>query len=87
VYAKDGWASYGDWLGTGRIADQLRQYRSFPDARDFARSLNLRSEKQWLQYCKSGKKPVDIPAYPNRTYFNKGWVGYPDWLGYSPQSV
>jgi hypothetical protein len=33
---------------------------------------------------KSGEKPVDIPANPNRTYFNKGWAGYPDWLGYLP---
>src|SRR6476469_10329163 len=25
IYANDGWAGWGDWLGTGRIASRLRQ--------------------------------------------------------------
>jgi len=82
TYGMAGWAGLGDWLGTGHVADQLREYRPFKKARAFARGLNLKSTAQWLEYCKSGKKPVDIPALPVRTYFNEGWAGYPDWLGY-----
>jgi len=67
VYKKD-WKGMGDWIGTGRIADQLKQYRSFKDTRKFIRSLGLKNQKEWIEYCKSGKKPVDIPAAPWKTY-------------------
>ena len=60
VYKNDGWVSFGDWVGTGRIADQYREFRPFKDAREFVRSLNLKSDTEWKQYCKSGKKPDDI---------------------------
>jgi ribosomal protein L30/L7E len=43
TYANEGWAGHGDWLGTGRIALRLRQYRSFDDARAFVRGLGLKS--------------------------------------------
>src|SRR5262249_24535514 len=81
TYADEGWAGMGDWLGTGRIADQLRQYRSFKESRAYVRSLNLKSGTEWKDYCKSGKKPDDIPAKPARTYAHDGWAGFADWLG------
>jgi hypothetical protein len=81
AYAEEGWAGIGDWLGTGTVAAQLRQYRHFEEARAFARGLGLKSEAEWRAYCKSGKKPDDIPAKPYRTYAKKGWVGVGDWLG------
>jgi superfamily II DNA or RNA helicase len=81
VYAKAGWAGYGDWLGTGTVAVWLRQYRSFKKARAFVRGLGLESFTEWLDYCASGKKPDDIPSSPRNTYGEAGWVGFPDWLG------
>ncbi len=71
----------GDWLGTGTVATQMRQYRSFKKARTFARSLGLKSQTEWIDFGKSGKLPPDIPAYPNQTYKDKGWAGMGDWLG------
>ena len=82
TYAKDGWTGWGDWLGTGRVANQFRQYRPFKKARVFVRGLGLKSVEEWTAYCKSGKKPEDIPAYPRQTYLNVGWAGHGDWLGY-----
>jgi predicted helicase len=35
TYSGEGWKSWGDWLGTGTIANQLKQYRSFAQARNF----------------------------------------------------
>ena len=67
-----GWM--GDWLGTGTVATRLRQYRSFKKARAFVRRLGLKSEAEWRDYCKSGKKPDDIPANPNRR-IREGWLG------------
>jgi hypothetical protein len=41
----------------------------------------LKSNVEWSHYCQSGKKPVDIPTNPHRTYLNAGWAGMGDWLG------
>jgi hypothetical protein len=79
-YKKD-FKGYGDWLGTGTVASQLIQYRSFQEARKFVRSLGLKNHKEWTEYCKSGDKPEDIPATPNKTYKNKGWKNNGDWIG------
>lgn len=43
VYKNSGWISAGDWLGTGRIADQLKSFRTYAQAREFARALKLKS--------------------------------------------
>jgi hypothetical protein len=80
------WCGYGDWLGTGNVSNRLRRFRSFDSAGDFARSLGLTSQTEWRVFCKGllpekGRKPTDIPQSPQRTYANKGWSGYGDWLG------
>jgi hypothetical protein len=81
VYKNKGWINWGDFLGTGRIADQKKQYRSFEDAKKFVHSLQLKNINAWKTYCKSGNKPNDIPAVPTQTYAKKGWINVPDWLG------
>ncbi len=81
TYANDGWAGMGDWLGTGRIASHLREYRPFKQARAWARSLNLKSQSDWQAFCEAGKLPPDVPSNPNNTYADDGWVGMGDWLG------
>ena len=94
VYSKD-WKGYGDWLrissvreykGKQRISS-VREYKgkqnsfiSFEQAREFARSLNLSGQKAWIEYCRFGQRPKDIPAVPNLTY-KEQWKGYGDWLG------
>ena len=32
-------------------------------------------------WSKSGQRPSDIPAHPDRTYRDDGWISWPDWLG------
>jgi len=86
TYADSGWAGIGDWLGTGNVADQLRIYRPFENARAFAHSLNLKSRAEWDTFCKGGliqlgRLPEDIPSKPNATYADKGWAGMGDWIG------
>ena len=58
----------------------MKKYRSFKEARKFVRSLKLKSGT-WWEYTKSGKKPDDIPPYPDKVYKNKGWISRGDWLG------
>ncbi|MDA9982621.1 DEAD/DEAH box helicase family protein, partial [Gammaproteobacteria bacterium] len=81
AYQKLGWISWGDWLGTGYIADQHKIYMPFPEARRYVRSLKLQSGKEWRQFAQSDACPKDIPYKPERTYLEKGWSGMGDWLG------
>ncbi|MGB7956484.1 MAG: integrase repeat-containing protein [Candidatus Nitrosopolaris sp.] len=55
-------------------------YRPFVEARKFARTLGLKTRDEWNEYCTSGKKPDDIPSYPEFKYKND-WKGVGDWLG------
>ncbi|HEY6862203.1 MAG TPA: hypothetical protein VI358_20765 [Pseudolabrys sp.] len=86
VYANDGWAGWSDWLEAGTVASYLSQYRyrSFKKARALARELGLVSSSEWRAYCKSAKKPDDIPANPKDSYAGAGWAGWGDWLGHEP---
>ena len=58
-----------------------KKYRSFEDARKFVQSLELKNEKEWREYCKSGNKPDDIPSAPGYNYKNIGWISSGDFLG------
>ena len=74
------WRGFGDWLGTGAVAPKDRQYRSFQAARAFVRSKGLTNQAEWRAFCRSGDKPDDIPAAPQKVY-KAEWRGFGDWLG------
>lgn len=62
------------------------KYACFVDAHDFARSLQLRSRKEWRAWAKGemGEKPQrpnHVPAHPDGIYKVKGWQGWKHWLG------
>jgi hypothetical protein len=78
-YKKNGWASWGDFLGTGITSSKKKQYRSFKESRKYVRNLKLKNAEQWHEYCKSGNKPDDIPRNP--VYYRKEYEGMGDWLG------
>jgi TIR domain/Phage-integrase repeat unit len=75
VYTSE-YKDMGDWLGV----ELTRHYRLFAEARAFVRKLELKSHAEWVAYCKSGKKPPDIPSWPNRVY-RSDYKGINDWLG------
>jgi Phage-integrase repeat unit len=77
---KNEWKGMGDWLGTGAIAPFEMQFRSFEEARQYVHTLGLKNHTEWINYCKSGNKPTDIPSGPNSTY-EKEWKSWDDWLG------
>jgi hypothetical protein len=86
TYAKKGWKGIGDWLGTGRVANQDRKLLPFREARAFARSLGLKSSREWAALCE-GRLPeianpsTNLPKAPQVAYARKGWKGWDDWLG------
>ena len=77
VYNEEGWMSWPDFLGYESVV-----WRSFEDARNYARSLGLKSWKEWWEWSKSGKRPPDIPSNPHKVYDKEGWLSWPDFLGY-----
>lgn len=81
TYLDKGWTSWGDWLGTGEIASQLKIYKSFHDAKKFVRQKKIKTINDYKIFCSSNKKPIDLPNAPEIVYKNKGWKGYPDFLG------
>ena len=80
-YKEEGWVSWGDFLGTGNVASVNKKYRNFKDAKSYVSTLKLKSFTDWIRYCKSGKKPDDIPYHPERTY-KKNWKGFEEFIGY-----
>jgi hypothetical protein len=81
VYKDKGWIGWGDWLGTGVIANQNRVFRDFEEAREYVHKLQLKNRKEWTDWTKSGSKPDDIPCNPSKVYQDKGWIDYGDWFG------
>ncbi len=95
VFKNDGWESWEDWLGSEARKfysnyHQKEKFLSFDDAQNFAKTLKLTSMRNWQGYIKGELKeltelPHNIPRAPNAVYKNKGWKGWPDFLGYEPK--
>jgi hypothetical protein len=85
TYRDDGWVSWPDWLGNGGKAGNKVAPLPFAAGRAYVRKQKLRSKKEWEAWSKSGQRPSDIPAAPDKTYRDAGWISYPDWLGYGSE--
>src|SRR6476660_3714176 len=64
-----------------------KRWRSFPEAREYARSLSFKNQKEWRKHCRLREQPNDIPSDPARRYQDKGWLGWTDFLGYIPRQM
>ena len=84
VYKDEGWLSYGDFLGYSNEGNVAGEWRSFEEARDYARSLGFKSQKEWHEWIKSGERPQDVPSRPDQVYKEKGWKSWGDFLGFNP---
>lgn len=80
IYKDKGWCGFGDWLGTGYVANQNRKFLPFDKAWKIVKKLHLKSLTEWHTYCKSGKRPDSIPAECPRVYKDK-WQGWGHFLG------
>jgi hypothetical protein len=59
---------------------ETRKWRPFSEGRAFVHALGLKNKTEWQAYCKSGKRPPDIPSNPDTAYHAE-FIGYGDWLG------
>ena len=75
IYRKEGtWKGWGDFTGTGRIADMNKQkfYLAWPEAkkeyRKLAKKHGIRGWTDWTRFLKTHKLPANLPTQPNRVY-------------------
>lgn len=80
-YITQGWVGWPDWLGLLPRFRMSNNMLPFEQARKFVHKQQIKSNKEWYEWCKLGKNPDNIPAYPNNFYKDKGWIGWRDWLG------
>ncbi len=67
------------------VQTAFHEWKPFEEARAFVRNLGLRRQRDWYAYAKGkmpqvGARPLDIPWNPQRTYKDKGWNDWRDWL-------
>ena len=65
----------------GYVSADGEAFVPFQTGLRFARALKLKRQYDWKQWCKSGARPANIPAGPDRVYKHDGWEGYRHWLG------
>ena len=86
-YRDSGWKGWGDFLGTGRVANYLREFWPYEKAREWAISLNIRTSLEWYAY-RNGKRPElpprpsGVPYSPDKSYAGEGWIGWDGFLAF-----
>ena len=69
----------------GSIKSRFHQNRfilPFDEAREAARGLGVTSAAMWRGIRK--ERPSELPSDPEKYYKTSGFVGFPDFFGYSP---
>ena len=80
TYARKGWKGFPDWLGV-LPKGPAATFSTFEEAKRFAKTLNIKSSSEWRAWLKSGNRPPHIPSKPYKSYKDKGWVSWEDFLG------
>ena len=68
-YKKRGWVSWGDFLGTGRVSNKLKEFVSYEECKKFAIDNNIKTVTKWWEIT----KPDNIPSVPKDHYKNFSW--------------
>ena len=81
VYKKQ-WKGMGDFLGTGRIADQNKTFFSFKKSKFIVSKLKFKNATEYYNQKKLKKISDKIPFNPDLIYKRTNeWKGWPDFLG------
>ena len=81
AYLNQGWTNWQDFLGSKNKAHKTREFISFDLARDFAQTLDLSSQEEWMAIANDDELPDDVPHSPYYIYKNSGWISWGDFLG------
>jgi hypothetical protein len=81
-YKDKGWINWYHFLGYKKF-----DWLSFEDARKTIQKLEIPNGETFGILHREGKLPKGIPATPHDVYKNKGWNGFPDFLGNDKNTV
>ena len=79
VYTNE-WRGWGDFLGTGNISNQKRDWMSFDEAKALMQSQGIKTYKDFIEWKQAGKRPEKFPSNPSQTYKNE-WRGWRNFFG------
>lgn len=81
VYLKKGWISWGDFLGTNKVWDNLVTYFPYEESKKIIKKLLISSGAEYKKLAKERKIPNGVPNRPERYYKKRGWISWGDFLG------
>jgi Transposase IS66 family/RNase_H superfamily len=62
--------------------DALPGFLPFEQARQYVHRLEFERQIHWNEWKQRGGRPSFIPSAPDKTYKDKGWVDWHDWIGF-----
>jgi len=62
--------------------EALPDFLPFEQAKLYVHRLGLERQLQWNEWKQQGNRPSFIPFAPDKTYKDKGWVDWHDWIGF-----
>jgi len=71
-YENQGWKTWDDFVANKEI--------DFVEAKKIVQKIGIKSSTEYFQYFKLKKLPKEMLADPQRTYKNKGWTNWFDFL-------
>ena len=79
IYKNEGWVSLEDYLHKEKRRNKA--WVSFAEAKSFIKQYGVESSSQYVKKIKELNLSSTFPSHPERTYKNKGWKGWKDFLG------
>ena len=80
-FYKNQWEGYGVWLGTGRIANQNKEFYSYSELQSIVKKKNIKSSDEYNSFVKISKDKM-IPKSPQTHFKNwKSWGHFLDYIG------
>lgn len=81
TYKDKGWISWGKFLGTGKIADNLKDYMSYDELEKLIQTKGFEKSEDYFMWWEK-ETPNNIPKTPDAslTYKNE-WVSWGKFLG------
>ena len=77
---RSNWTNWRDFLGTGNVSTNKREWMSFEEAKAFIQRQGITNQSEFHLWSKSGKRPKNFPSNPSLIYRNE-WTNWGDFLG------
>jgi len=70
----------GIWENVPKEA--LPNFLPYDEAKLYVHRLGFERQSDWTNWMRQGNRPPFIPSAPDKTYKDKGWIDWHDWIGF-----